>query len=181
LGPAGGRKALDVGAGTGFLTEILRQAGYQVWGVDYSDKMRSVATSKYSNAIFEVHDVEKEGAAYQDGSFDLIISRQVVCHFLDPIAAFRNWHRWLTSGGHAVVIDAYWSRADWSGDWGKDVDHFPLACINSWVPVSNFLQQAGFSIEVARLMHRVNADECRRSSANGMKPKVRYIVVAQKR
>jgi hypothetical protein len=42
------------------------------------------------------------------------------------------------------------------------------------------LRQAGFSIKTARLLDRVNADECQRSSANGMKPKVRYMVVAQK-
>jgi SAM-dependent methyltransferase len=180
LGATRGRKALDVGAGTGFLTGILLKSAYDAYGVDFSQAMLAIAKATYPLGKFERRDAESDGAAYADSSFDLIISRQVVGHFLDPIAAFRNWHHWLTSGGHAAVIDAFWSRADWSGNWSKFVDHLPLACTDSWAPVSYLLRQAGFSIKTARLLDRVNADECQRSSANGMKPKVRYMVVAQK-
>lgn len=179
LGVAGTQKALDVGMGTGFLTGILLKSGYKVWGVDTSQRMVDVARAKYTSASFAKGDVEQDDI-YEDGFFDLIISRQVVCHFLDPLSVFKRWYRWLGSGGRVAVIEVFWRRSDWTGSWSKFVDYLPLACTETWASVSYLLQKAGFSIKAARLLDRVNEDEKQRSLSATWKPKTRYIVVAQK-
>jgi len=180
LGEGAGRKALDVGTGTGFVAGILSENGYQVTGIDFSQNMVSVAKKNYPLATFAKLDIEKDDQAYKNGSFDLIITRQVVGHFVDPIAAFCRWHRWLASGGQVAVIDALWSREDWEGDWKKFVDYLPLACTQTWATVSYLLRQAQFAIKAERFLDQVNEDEAQRLVSAVKKPSVRYIVVAQK-
>jgi SAM-dependent methyltransferase len=179
LGLGANRKALDVGTGTGFITGILLASGYDVLGIDFSPKMLAVATTKYPKAKFKVHDIESDEPAF-DGRFDLITSRQVVGHFLDPIAVFRRWHNWLLPNGQVVIIDALWTRDDWRKPWDKFVDYLPLACTESWATVSDLLKQAQFSIKSERFLDQVNEDEKQRPAAETQKPKVRYIVVGQK-
>jgi ubiquinone/menaquinone biosynthesis C-methylase UbiE len=180
LGGAAGRKALDVGTGTGFLAGLLLKLGYRVWGADSSPNMLKQAKKKYRQAHFATFDVERSSTRYARGSFDVIISRQVVCHFVNPITTFGIWYRWLRPAGYVVVIDAFWRRKDWIGNWRQLVDHLPLACTETCAPVCYMLTQAGFSIKAAGLMDLVNKDERRRSRSAAWKPKERYMVAAQK-
>ena len=48
-------------------------------------------------------DVCAEGDAFAPGSFELVLSSFTMEHFVDPGAAVRNIHRWLTPGGSLVA------------------------------------------------------------------------------
>ncbi len=51
LGPAEGRRLLDIGCGTGHFTRWLRELGWQVWGLDLEERMLSRARELSSGDI----------------------------------------------------------------------------------------------------------------------------------
>lgn len=52
---------------------------------------------------FAAVDVCRDGGAFDDASFDLVLSNFTMEHLADPPAAMANLHRWLRPGGVLVV------------------------------------------------------------------------------
>ena len=102
-----GMRALDVGCGPGILSVTLAKAGCSVTGVDLSPGMLEEARR---NA--ERHGVEPafmEGNAeelpFEDGTFDVVVSRWLVWNLPHPQDAYAEWLRVLKPGGSLLVID----------------------------------------------------------------------------
>lgn len=180
VGSANGRHALDIGCGTGFMTQILQQAGYQVSGVDFSAEMLNIARQRLPNVPFVlVNDIEEAFETYPPASFDLVVSRQVVCHLTDPIHTFGQWSNWLKPDGYLVVIEGIWSRNSWTNQWAQYPDQLPLSCTQTPATVAYMMKKAGLSIQVQEWLTHVNEYERLRATAD-QTPTVRYIVVGQK-
>ena len=74
----------DVGAGTGKLTSLLAQHGYQIYGIEPNDDMRAELAktlADYPNAV--VLDGSAETTGIPDNSVDLIVCAQAL-HWFDP-------------------------------------------------------------------------------------------------
>lgn len=54
-----GKQILDIGCGLGNLTNYMYQKGFEVTGIDLSDKMLQIAKSTYKNISFEKMDMKK--------------------------------------------------------------------------------------------------------------------------
>jgi len=142
--------------------------------------MLNIARQNIPSVEFDlVNDIETANQFYQESSFDLIICRQVVGHLTDPISTFRLWLEWLKPSGHIAIIDGLWSREDWSDEWHKYLDYFPLSCIQSWATLSYMMEQAGMAIVKKNWLDRVNHFEADRVAGTEGLPVVRYIVVGQ--
>jgi 2-polyprenyl-3-methyl-5-hydroxy-6-metoxy-1,4-benzoquinol methylase len=66
------KTVLDIGCGPGYYCKFLHDAGYDVLGCDYSQKVLSVAKKKYPDIKFQ-----KENGyslSFKDESFDLVIT-----------------------------------------------------------------------------------------------------------
>ena len=50
------KKILDLGHGTGTLTKVFYQEGYEITGIDFSEAMRKIAQKVLKNARLLVHD-----------------------------------------------------------------------------------------------------------------------------
>lgn len=76
-------RVLEIGCGTGTWTPLFRRAKEYV-GIDLSDEMIKIATSKYStqNISFKVADV-KSYLADQSNTFDLMVSSSFLHHLYD--------------------------------------------------------------------------------------------------
>ncbi len=116
--PSGRLKVLDVGCGPGVFSIIMAQAGHDVTGIDVSEKMREEAAK--NSAKFGVSPtflvMDSDGMSFEDGAFDLVISRDVMWVMPDPDKTMREWFRVLRSGGSLVYFDgAHPAR-------GKDFD-----------------------------------------------------------
>ena len=102
-------RVLDVGCGAGQTTRDaarLASDGYAL-GVDLSSRMVELArqiAERDGLANVEFQQVDVQSHPFDEGSFDLAISRTGVMFFGDPVAAFRNIGRALVPGGRLVVM-----------------------------------------------------------------------------
>lgn len=108
---------LDVGCGTGQITLLAarRATRAQTVGVDISEPMltraRADAAEKgIGNVRFDQADAEVH--PFEEGGFDVVISRGGVMFFSDPAAAFANIARALRPGGRMVFIVPQAGRPD---------------------------------------------------------------------
>lgn len=110
--PREGRlRILDFGCGPGYFAIIMARRGHDALGADLSPAMieqaRKNACSQNVHARFEVIDDTFEPQA---GSFDMIVSRNVVWSLADPETVFATWLRLLAPGGKALVFDGDYLR-----------------------------------------------------------------------
>jgi ubiquinone/menaquinone biosynthesis C-methylase UbiE len=97
------QKILDVGAGTGFLSLILAEMGYDVVGIDLSEEMMERAKEKAADrgvklkVEFKVGDAEN--LPFETDFFDTIVNRAVLWTLPEPKKALGEWKRVLKPGG----------------------------------------------------------------------------------
>jgi ubiquinone/menaquinone biosynthesis C-methylase UbiE len=110
-------KALEIGAGTGFFSLNLRQAGV-VDEVHVSDVSAGMVDSAKRNAHglgFEVTGTVAgaEALPYEDDTFDLVLGHAVIHHIPDVESALREVLRVLKPGGRFVIAGEPTKVGDW--------------------------------------------------------------------
>jgi ubiquinone/menaquinone biosynthesis C-methylase UbiE len=103
LGP--GAEILEIGCGTGQLTERLACPGLRVTAIDIGTSMIAAARRRVAGegVSFQVTSFEDLGAA--DASFNLVIS-SAAFHWIDPEVAFTKSARLLRPGGWLALLGA---------------------------------------------------------------------------
>jgi ubiquinone/menaquinone biosynthesis C-methylase UbiE len=101
------RKALEIGAGTGFFSLNLRQAGVleEVHVTDISPGMVEAAKRNAERLGFSIEGrtADAERLPYEDGIFDIVVGHAVIHHLPDVEQAFREMLRVLKPGGRVVI------------------------------------------------------------------------------
>jgi ubiquinone/menaquinone biosynthesis C-methylase UbiE len=85
LGP--GSAVLEIGCGTGQLTESLARYGFQLTAIDIGASMVAVAHERLTNSAISFEVTSFEDLAGADASFDLIVS-SAAFHWIDPEIGF---------------------------------------------------------------------------------------------
>ena len=123
---------LDVGCGCGATTlaAARRAERGRAHGVDLSAPMLERARDDaqragLTNATFEQADAQVH--AFDDGSYDAVISRFGIMFFEDPVAAFVNLHRTTGPGGRLAFV-CWQARA--ANEWMT----VPLGALLHYVP-----------------------------------------------
>ncbi len=101
-----GQLAADIGAGTGFITEVLVQMGLKVIAVDQSRAMLDEMKKKLSR--FDTIDYrigESNALPIQDETVDAIFSNMYLHHVESPPVAIKEMARVLKTGGKIVITD----------------------------------------------------------------------------
>ena len=100
-----GALALDGGCGVGGLTVALQQRGARVIAVDIGEQLarqahRRLGCEAAVGSLLEL--------PFPDGTFDVVLSSEVIEHTPSPEAAARELYRVLKPGGHLVLSTPNW-------------------------------------------------------------------------
>ena len=131
---------LDVGAGTGFLTEGAAKIARKVIALDFSEAMTGESRAKLSgrNVEFKIGNVEQ--IPLPDGSVDAVIGNMILHHCLNPDISVKEMARVLAPGGRLALSDLQqhnyeFLRKEHADRWlGFDIPR-----------VRSMLDQAGFA------------------------------------
>ncbi|WP_369259248.1 class I SAM-dependent methyltransferase [Geodermatophilus amargosae] len=105
------RRVLDLGAGTGLLTDVLVAAGHEVLAVDPSAEMLGRLSVRHPGIPAAVGGAE--AIPLPDGSVDAVVAGQAA-HWFDPEPAAAELRRVLRPGG---VVGLVWNVRDETVPW----------------------------------------------------------------
>jgi SAM-dependent methyltransferase len=116
-----GAKILDVGCGSGWLSEYFARLGYEVKGIDISPALIEMSRERVKRVpygvdhetelrcTFAVHDIELEPLPEK---FDAIICYDSLHHMVDEHAVFRHLASMLHMGGLVFILEGHKPAAD---------------------------------------------------------------------
>ena len=93
------KKLLDVGCGIGYFLEIAIQRGWQVFGTEYTDEAIEICRKKE----ISIHKGVLNPENYEEESFDIITSFEVIEHINNPIQELKNFYKLLRKGGLVYI------------------------------------------------------------------------------
>ena len=101
------RHVLDVGCGPGFFSVLLARLGYEVTAVDYTENMLAEArkNAAHYGVDIDFRRMDAQRLDFEDGIFDLVISRNVLWNLEQPEQAYREWLRVLKPNGTVMNFD----------------------------------------------------------------------------
>jgi trans-aconitate 2-methyltransferase len=100
LAPRPGERILDLGCGTGYLTNLIAEAGARVTGIDRSPAMIDRAKAVYPDLDFRVMSVTD---MQFDSTFDAVFSNATLHWVLEKEIAIDHIYHNLRSGGRLVL------------------------------------------------------------------------------
>lgn len=105
---SGTDRVLEYGAGTGLVTEALRDAVGPVTLVDNSAGMLEVMRAKVASGAIpdaRVWELDLSSAPVPDERFDLLVTVMTLHHIEDPGPVLAAFAELLDEGGHLCVVD----------------------------------------------------------------------------
>ena len=125
IGPPG-RRAIDMGTGTGQFAIYLGRLGFRVTGVDISSEMlqRARDHADCCNLDIDFQRQDAEDLLFRDNTFDVVVSRNLLWTLPDPLKALKEWRRVLKPAGALIVSDGMWMNTTW-----KRVHHLAFKAI----------------------------------------------------
>ncbi|MBW4486201.1 MAG: methyltransferase domain-containing protein [Trichocoleus desertorum ATA4-8-CV12] len=160
LDPHPGEHILDLGCGTGPLTQQIADRGADVLGIDSAASMVAQAQQNYPNLRFEVADATNLSFVEQ---FDAIFSNAVLHWVKPPEAAIASMWKALKPGGRLVVefggkenVQAIATTLEQSL---REIGYPNPETLNPWYfpsisEYSTLLEQQGFEVQFAALFDR---------------------------
>jgi len=121
--PETGDRVLDVACGGGLVVCAFAPHVAHATGIDMTPAMleraaQLAAEKGISNARWDRGDVT--ALPYADGSFEIVVTRFSMHHFLEPLGVLREMVRVCAPGGRVVVVDMHASEnAAKAAEWNR--------------------------------------------------------------
>jgi len=94
-----GRTVLDFGCNTGYGSDLMAVSASQVTGVDVAERAIAIAQQKYHRDNLRFKLVDGKSLPFSDGSFDVVVSFQVIEHIARLDSYFEELRRVLRPDG----------------------------------------------------------------------------------
>lgn len=122
---------LDVGCGLGLYVRQLRTLSPHVWGVDIDADKVTEAGGELPN----IRQASAEMLPFADGTFDVLLSHEVLEHVDDDRQAVREAYRVLRPGGRLVVfVPNRWYPFETHGFYWRGRYHFGNIPLVNYLP-----------------------------------------------
>lgn len=143
-------KFLDVGCSTGFLLLMAQRLGFEVYGVDVSEKALRLAREKFGLRVNRAGDLSELPEDFR-GPYQVITALEVLEHLPDPFGFLREIWKLLDHQGLLILscppfykfenLARGYQKFKW---WGTD---YPPNHLTRWKPwtLHHALKQAGFA------------------------------------
>lgn len=95
-------KTLDLGCGTGRLSNNLLSISQEVYGVDFSAEVLKIAQKKYPTLRLSCAEVVN--LPYENDYFDLVVINGSLHHFFALAETLKEAHRVLKTNGYLVLL-----------------------------------------------------------------------------
>lgn len=104
-------RVADLGCGTGTLSVLLGEAGFEVDGIDFSPRMIERARRKAAGRSgLRFIEADAFDPPLRETSYDVVLCRHVLWAMPDPAVALDRWLRLLTPTGRLLVVEGRWSN-----------------------------------------------------------------------
>lgn len=142
------KRLLDVGTGKGYLLEVAKEMGFEVYGVELSSYCSRIAAEKFGERIFCGR---LEDSKYKDEMFDVITMTDFIEHIPTPHILLKEVYRILKKDGFIFLItpnSSSFTRKVLGKDWFQyKYEHVIYYNKKS---LSHLLKKRGFSILEAK-------------------------------
>ncbi len=120
-------KLMDCGCGPGTVTLYVSDMGFDITDYDQSSEMLKVARKNGEELGIKADYVQgdAEDMPFDDDTFDVIVSQNMLWTVPHPDKVLAEWHRVLKPGGRLVYVD---------GDWFNDPKKTPFR-----IKISHFM------------------------------------------
>ena len=114
-----GEHVLDIGVGPGLLAAEMAAevgAGGRVCAIDVSDNMLAVAALRDTGPEATALELSRGGAEeipHGNGTFEVVVTTQVLEYVPDVPRALAEMYRVLKPGGRALILDTDWASLVW--------------------------------------------------------------------
>jgi SAM-dependent methyltransferase len=133
-------RVLDIGCGPGALIFELSTLGYDAHGVDSSASARELGAHLEAHAASMT--LRDELDESWKGTFDLLLSFEVIEHIEDDVGAMREWREYLKPGGRMILsTPAHPERWNAADEWAGHVRRYERGDLIQSV------ERAGFDVE----------------------------------
>ena len=151
IGDISGTNILDIGCGTGHLSEMLHKRGAHVTGVDISDGMLANARKSSKRRGLNINYINMNVCklSFEADTFDHVFSIAAVEFIPDTAMAFHNIHKVLKLGGTAVIGTIHKGSA-WADLYGSDAFAQTVFAQARFKQLSDFEKLNGFEISASK-------------------------------
>lgn len=142
LEQSAGRTLLDIGCARGDLLAIARERGWHVQGLELSASASRQARREHG---LKIHTGTVEQHAATLGTFDVVISSDVIEHVMSPTSFVTSIRGLVRTGGTAIVETPNWGSAwrRFGGSRWLGLNRFHLFFFNEY-NLRRLMRQCGF-------------------------------------